>query len=141
MGFKRPKTVFDLRFAGDFEGLEVRARSVSLREFTAMGELSRLEQLGRRAPTAEDVKDIDALFECFAGALISWNLEEDDGTPVPATLDGIRSQEVDIACRIAVAWIEAVAGVNPDLGKDSSSGETFPVASLPMAPLSPSLAS
>ena len=122
MGFRREPKTFLLVFDDpDLAGLEVRARSLSI------GEL-------------ED--DDLQVYESFAAALVSWNLEDEDGNSLPATLETVRSYpDVGFMNALASAWIKAVTGVDDDLGKDSDSGRRYLEESLTMEPLSESLPS
>jgi hypothetical protein len=86
--------------------------------------------------SANDLSAIEQLLNGFAKALVSWNLEEEDGTPVPPTLEKVREQEFIFILPVVTAWMDAIAGVSADLGKDSGSGVTFPEGSLPMETLS-----
>jgi hypothetical protein len=137
MGFVPKKKTYRLRFEdSDMEGLDVRAGSLTV---GAMLDLSRL------ADTARDNPDeADRMFGEFARALITWNVEvdaaDDDGVsrqPVPPTLEGIRSLDVDFALAVIKAWLEAVSGVPDPLAGRSNSGQPSPEASIPMEPLSP----
>src|SRR5215510_14389149 len=112
------------------EGLEVRARSITTGKLLA---LSRL-----RAPTLT-AEDVEELFMALADALVDWNLEDENGNPVPATVEGLYAQDLDFAQRIVWAWIDAVSGVDAPLEPSSPSGGPFPEASIPMEPLSVSL--
>jgi len=131
-GFIRQRRVYRLNFADDTElaGLEVRARSVPLGEFMSIVGLADTAE-----PGSEEMK---RLFGGFAEQLVSWNLEAEDGQPVPATLEGLYSQDFEFTMQLVLAWIEAIASVPGPLGETSSSGGTSPVPSLPMEPLSPS---
>ena len=140
-GYRHQPKLYRLTFE-DYPGLEVTVRSVST------GRLMKLMRMAIRLQdkdvadaselTAEDADALDALFSGFAKALVSWNLEDDEGRPVPATLEGVQDQEFDFVFPIINQWIEVVAGTPGDLGKGSNSGQPFPEVSLPMAPLSPS---
>jgi len=132
VGFIRQRRVYRLNFADDTElaGLEVRARSVPLGEFMSIVGL---------ADTAEPgSEEMQRLFSGFVAQLVSWNLEAEDGQPVPADLEGLYSQDFEFAMQLVLAWIEAIASVPGPLGAASPSGETSPAPSLPMEPLSPS---
>lgn len=122
MGYKRQEKVYKLEFEGeDFEGLEVRAKGLSV------GQLLEFQ-------TLKDSSDSDASSKTlgtFASKLVSWNLEDDNG-PVPATLEGVKGQDVDFIMAIVAAWVNAFSSVSSNLGKDSSSGVTFPEGSIPM---------
>jgi hypothetical protein len=122
MGFKREPRTYLLVFDDpELEGLEVRARSLSV------GELN---------------DDETTLLENFANALVKWNLEDRDGNPLPATLETLNTYpDIDFINGLARAWIKAVAGVGDELGKDSDSGRPSLEGSIPMESLSPSRAS
>jgi hypothetical protein len=153
MGHVRKKKIHNLTWAEGDEnaGLEVSTRSVS------GGALLDIMELAVKARETKDEKQavqvVRALFTEFADkALVSWNLEEpvDDDDPdgevrpVPATLAGLLSQDLDFSQMIIETWIEAVSGTPGDLGKDSTSGVTFPegqqVTEAQLASLSSSLA-
>lgn len=144
MGFKRDKT-YRLVFADpEFEGLEVRARSVPTGQFLKITELMGLKDSG--GFTAEDKDKITELFATFADALIDWNLEDDEkdesgqrtgrDIPVPATLAGLLTQDLDFVLDIIKAWMDAVTTVPDAVGKASPSGVTYPEGLIPMDPLS-----
>ena len=122
MGFRHQAKTFLLTFDDpELQGLEVRCSSLSI------GELN-----------DDDIK----LFESFANHLISWNLEDENGDPIPTTLKAIEDYpDIDFVTSMANAWMNAVIGIDDELGKGSPSGEPFPEGSLPMEPLSSSLAS
>jgi hypothetical protein len=124
--------VFLLEFAeAEFDGLEVRMRP------STVGELLEMSEFDRSNKT-----ELKAMFERFAEALLSWNLEDDNGVPVPATVDGIKSQDVDLILAIIAAWQSARTGdVSAPKEPPSSVGLPSLVESLPMEPLSPNLAS
>jgi hypothetical protein len=150
MGYVRQRKIYKLVFEDpDMAGLEVRARSVPLGTLMRLIELAGLIDRGTANLNPDEAKAIRELFTGFADALVSWNLEEpviDDETgeetgevcPVPATVDGLYSQDMDFALHIIEAWMDAVAGVAGPLGRRSSDGEQSLAASLPMEPPSPS---
>lgn len=121
MGFKHHAKTYVLTFDDpELEGLEVKARSLSF---------------------AEVDDDDTPVIELFARALISWNLEDEDGKPLVTTLETLQNYpDVDFVTTLAKTWIEAVTGVDDELGKDSPSGKQSLEQSLPMEPLSLSLA-
>jgi hypothetical protein len=134
VGFKRERTVYKLTFSEtELDGLEVEASSVSTGTLMKLMKLA--VEIGDNGKTSgTDITAMDELFTGFTNALQSWNLEDDDGSPVPATLDGLYAQDLDVAMPIVMAWINAVAGVGVELGKGLTSGPSFQEASLPMAP-------
>ena len=129
MGYQA--TVYNLVF-DDLDGLEVKAHG------TSVGQVRRFVTFGEEASFAETLE----MFDAFAKALISWNLEDDAGEPVPATVQGIEEfPDSVLMSKIVNTWVRTVSGVDDELGKGSSSGGPSLEESIPMEPLSPSLAS
>lgn len=133
MGYTPKRTVYVLEF-DKHPGLEVKAVSVSTSAFLTFAKMT---QEARQSTDA-----MEKLFSEFADrALRSWNLEDEDGTPVPPTLDGLLSQEFDFVFEIIDAWTDTVAGVSDPLEQPSPGGSPSLVASLPMEVPSQSQAS
>jgi hypothetical protein len=149
MGFVRQSKTYRLTFEDpEFEGLEVRARSVPVGTLVELIGLASVVERGTGSLTADETKAVGQLFAGFGKALVSWNLEEpildDDGEPtgevrpVPATVEGLYSQDLEFVMQIISAWMEAVGGVAAPLGQRSADGAPSLEASLPMEPSSPS---
>lgn len=131
MGYKRNPKVYHLKFEGEYDGLEVMVRSLS------MGQL-----IQARGGGSGDGKDgTGELVELLAERLVSWNLEDEDGQPVPPTLEAIKGEDNDLIFAIINHWTDAIGGVKAPLPEGSPAGEPSQVASIPMEPLSESLAS
>lgn len=135
MGYRRQPPSYKLVFDDDeFDGLEVKVGSLSIGEMRDFIALMNHEDRGEVT---------EQIFDMFANCLLSWNLEDENDEPVPATLAGINSQDADFVMAMISAWIDTVTGV-PDetpLPGPSSDGEPFPEASIPMETLPVSLAS
>jgi len=146
MGRYQPKRkLYQLRFE-DHPGLEVTMKGLSIEAFMSLARgasaLQGLDMAALKGPALEAAMDqVDGLFTRFAKSLRSWNLDDDDGQPVPETVDGVRSQELAFILEITMSWMDAIASVDIPLPQPASASGTFPEASLPMEPLSPSLAS
>lgn len=152
MGYVRKPKIYKLTWADDTEyaGLEVRARGAQLGTLLELMTLATQVRDTRDAESGVEV--VKSLLTGFAAVLVSWNLEEpvdeDDldgeARPVPATLDGLKSQDLPLVMTVIEEWIEAVSGTPGDLGKGSSSGGTSPGGSptteASLAALSSSLA-
>jgi hypothetical protein len=139
MGYNPKRKIYKLVFEDEeMAGLEVRVRSFSIGTMLEVGELSDL--MGRKI-TPEDMPRVQKLFSVLAQALVSWNVEDDDGAPVPATLEGLTAQEDTFVFAVLSAWIDAVSGVSAPLPQTSSDGQSSLEASIPMVPLSASQAS
>ncbi|MEU6785908.1 hypothetical protein ABZ912_42535 [Nonomuraea angiospora] len=140
MTYKRKKTFLLKWDDGEFEGLEVRVRSISVRRFLQLGPL--LEASFSDGFSEKDIAEMEALFREFSQTLVSWNLaDEDTDEPVPCTFDAFMDQDIAFVKEIISSWAEHIAGVAAPLEQPSPGGEPFPEESLPMETLSPSLAS
>ncbi|MBT2508800.1 hypothetical protein J7I98_23520 [Streptomyces sp. ISL-98] len=129
MGFRKKTKPVVLTFEGDpdLDGLEVHVRGKSLGEY--------LEIIGLTESDIDGPALVRQLEE-FAKGLISWNLEEEDGTPVPPTRDAVFAQDKDMMLRVATRWFERLEGaVDAPLPESSPGGEPSPVASIPMETL------
>ncbi|MGW0587466.1 hypothetical protein [Streptosporangium sp. NPDC002607] len=137
MGYKRKKT-FKLTWAdGEFDGLEVRARSISVERFLEFGPL--LEGGLSGGFTAKDIEEMRELFREFSTVLVDWNLEDEDtDEPVPCTFEGFIGQDIAFVREIISTWAEHIAGVAAPLEQPSPDGEPSLEESLPMEVLSPS---
>jgi hypothetical protein len=62
----------------------------------------------------------------FARKLVAWNLLDDDDEPVPASLDGLLSQDLDFVIRLITAYGTAMTQAPPPLPASSPSGATSP---------------
>lgn len=136
-GFRRQRRQFRLRFEDDSQGLLGLVATVNSVSVGSMLELVELADMADEV-TVEGLKAVGDLFAMFAGALVEWNLEEEDGTPVPTTVAGVKSLDMDQAMALVKKWMEAAAGVAGPLGPTSTGGEPSAVLDLPMEPLSES---
>lgn len=137
-GYRRPRTLKLTWADGEFAGLEIRARRASLETFF---ELAPIIDGGIDTSTPEGRQEFLGLFLEFGKYLVSWNLEDENGTPVPCTAEEFMRQDPALVREVLDQWAAAIAGVAAPLDETSPGGEPFPEASLPMETLSPSLAS
>lgn len=136
MGFKAPRKLYRLKFAPDtgYDGLEVVMTSIPI------GRILELQDLTADPEAiAKDATTFGKLIGMLAGALLSWNLEDDADQPVPAGREGLLAQDTDLVMALVVAWSSAMSEVPGPLDARSTSGPRFREESLPMAPLSSSL--
>lgn len=132
-GFTRQHKQYRLTFDGTvLDGLVATVRSVPV---GTMLQIAEMASDGAEF-TPEGLKTLGALFELLADSLVDWNLQDDDGNPTPATIDGVRSLDMDEALLLIREWMKAAAGVSGPLDQPSSGGEPSAVVSLPMEPLS-----
>jgi hypothetical protein len=131
MGFRRERRVYTLAFeAGQWAGLEVKAHGVSL------GKLFELQELAGREANKEDAVSLIASMQ---QAIVSWNLEDEDGNPIDPTLDYLLSEDADFILPLAVAWVGSIGSVESPLVENSKDGSGVQEESLPMEPLSENL--
>jgi hypothetical protein len=141
MGYKRKAYTLVWPEGHDLHGLEVTTKGLPVKKLFELVQLS--DQLTGGGDTGEMVTVADKLFAGFAERLVSWNLEDDDGTPVPATLEGVQDQDMDFMVSLIMTWMNEVANVDAPLPQASPPGattETTPdlAASIPVETLSPS---
>lgn len=131
-GFTRKRKTYRLAFEDpEYEGLEIRVRGISTQEY--------LDALDMKAAADEDSEAQRALLRMFADSLLEWNLMEEDGvTPVPATYEALAHEDLTFVDASVAAWLRANGAVSGPLDGSSTGGEPSAVASIPMAPLSPS---
>lgn len=138
-GWEGGQNIYHLDFQDpQFAGLDVRAKGVPMRKFLDWMRSGSLTTMvgGTIELTPATGEVVAEFFEEFGRALIEWNLTN-GGVPVPATLDGLLSQDPRWVMDVMGAWMQGVMGTSAPLGAGSNSGAPFPEASIPMAPLSP----
>jgi hypothetical protein len=130
VGYKRNRKIYNLVFdeTTDWPGLEVQVRTLTMGQLVSVWS-------GDGGGTS--VKT----FELFMDRLVGWNLETEDGQPVPATREAVEGEDDDMVNAIVKKWTAAVLGVGAPLDGDSSSGETSAVESVLTEIPSQSLAS
>lgn len=141
MGHKIKRKSYRLVFGpgSDLEGATVVMGPMN------MGEFLSLARAGGEQQSAEAMQQVGlGMMDTVAGKLVSWDLEEEDGTPIPATKDGVLSLEVDTVLVIVNAWTFAAKGVSVPLPEPSSDGErqtleaSIPMETMPLDPASSS---
>src|ERR1700704_5773047 len=86
-GYKRKLYVLTWPDGHELAGLEVTTKGLPVKKLFELVQLS--GQLTGEGDVATKVAVADELFAGFAARLVSWNLEDDDDAPVPATLAGV----------------------------------------------------
>lgn len=143
MGFKPGQVTFRLKFEDpSLNGLVVEVEPATVGTIVAFTDMASLASLSGMSITDMDsdmlsrLSGLGSLFDSFAEALISWNVEDRHGNPVPATKAGVYRQGFPFLMQIIAAWTESIAGVPENLGEESTSGSRSEVASIPMEGLS-----
>jgi hypothetical protein len=75
------------------------------------------------AITAQTLEDNEFILGLFANHLVSWDLEDLAGQPVPTTREGIGAQERRLISQLITAWQVALVRVPNPLKTESSGGE------------------
>jgi hypothetical protein len=130
-GFRLPARTALLDFSGtEYDGAVVRVRlNVPLR---LLLELQAIEQ--------GDSGEVKEGFLKFAReALVDWNLEGEDGQPIPATAEGILNVSTAFATYLISQWSQVVARPPAPLAGPSANGSTSAEQSAPTAESSLSL--
>lgn len=104
----------------EYEGLHVRMKSLKVGKMRNL-----VQQLEDDEISTPDL--LDATVKAVTEALVSWDLEDESGNPVPATAEEVEELDFDMLQSICSAWLGAISGPSEELGKGSGSGETSPV--------------
>lgn len=123
MTFRKEPTAYKLVFE-KYEGFEVVVKSLSI------DSLLKLMALASDFDESKGAEQTLELLSTFANCLIGWNLEDENGKPVPATLKGVRSQELTFIIEIITEWMNVLSKVSPNL--EQNLNITQNLASLPM---------
>ena len=108
-GFRVPERTAHIQFEDtDYDGAEVWirlnvsfARYLELREASEAGDQARMTRM-------------------FGDNMLDrWNLEDDDGIPIPADGDGMMQIPLDFATLIITQWVDTVSDVPDPLGQPS----------------------
>lgn len=130
-----------------YHGLVVRVRSLPMGTFLAIApQVDMLRQVQPEDLTTENIGVILEPFRMIGDHLVSWNLRRkvgDDVSSVPASFEGLLSQEVDLIKAIITAWVAASGTVSDPLGPKSWPGASdaqlaelmdLPMTQLPRSP-------
>ena len=117
MGYKLPKRTAHVAFE---EGHAYHGLEVELSLSVPMSQAFELARLGKNAR-----EDAEPFMRAFAQhILVSWNVEDDTGKPIPATPDGVvGALTMDIALELFTQWKDA-QGLTDPLDKPSSATDS-----------------
>lgn len=132
MGFHYESPRINVTFepGHEYHGAEVVLRRLNLAEYldiTGIGEVTGVT-IGDQLKTMGD-------------KLVSWNLEDAAGNPLPPTSEAVLRQDKDFMVSVCTAWIQALHGVSAPLEQNSPDGAQSLEESIPMDVPSESLAS
>lgn len=109
MGYVEETTYIDLRFPGKRAGLEIRVREPSTEEW----ETDILPLLAHAKDDPHKFTDV------FCKMLHTWNLENEDGSPVPLTREGFRSKNIRFTGLVLRGWINNAIVIEGDEDEDT----------------------
>ncbi len=124
MAYKRERRVYVMTFDDpEYEGLEIRVRSIPIREFHSLLALD-----PESKDSAVRAESINKMLFAFAEALVSWNMTDENGSPLPTTLEYVESEDVDFIMMCITEWMQAISKVNDasPLDENSELGQTTP---------------
>jgi hypothetical protein len=131
--FKREPRLYEINFEdGDLDGFEIIMRGVSLEGFIEIAQLS----AALETPEGRTPENIEAQFTILAELLVEWNLDDAEDNPVPATYDGLKTQDFSDVMKIMGGYMQAIASVPKASENDSNSGGISQEQSLGLASLS-----
>lgn len=138
MGYRIKPKGYKLVFAdSDKAGFEVTARSINTGQFLEFQAARATKDAGGEGAQGATRQ----MLQMFADAIITWNAEDEDGQPIPATLEGLCTLDLDFNMDVINAWMDAINGVSSPLPGTSTDGSTSVEASIPMDAQLASLAS
>jgi hypothetical protein len=134
--FRREKKLYALNFESDeLDGFECLMGGVSLERFIEITQLS----AALETPEGRTPENIERQFTVIGELLVSWNLDDEDGTEVPCDYEGLKKQDFGFVMAIMGGYMQAIASVPKASNSESPSGETSEELSLGLGSASRSL--
>ncbi len=133
MGFRAPTYLLVWPEGSPLAGLEIRMRSISL---GVVRELTRFQALDVSGEvTEDDMAVIVGVASTLAGLVSSWNIEDDDGNPVPVTAETVAGLDLGILFAAIGQLLDKVVSIGAPLGTPSTGGASPVAPSIPMETL------
>lgn len=129
MGVHIEPTHYKLIFEDpSLDGLEVVARELSIDELVQYTELL--------AATPNQRERVTKRAEFICERLVSWNLDDEDGNPLPITPQVLLSQPRRVNIELSAAWLREVVGFTAPPAPHSEPSDGGSLSSLPMETMS-----
>lgn len=100
---KRNRKIILLRFEDDPD-IEIYCRSASVGKFIEVAEWADKMQAGQLG-----IEGISQAMTWLAGRIISWNIEDDDGKPIPVSKEYLLDEDIDFQIRAFMGWVTGVS--------------------------------
>ncbi len=91
-----------------------------------LGVAGDLEDLDESSFSPADLEKFTGMLKVFGRMLHSWNVEDDDGQPVPATYEGLADQDMGFVIPVISQVAETIAQAPRPLPDGSPSGKSSP---------------
>lgn len=126
-GYKRKSYTLRWPEGHVHHGLIVKLRGLSIDDLNVVQSMR-----GMKSESDLNGEIFGQVLGVMAKRMISWNLTDDEDNPIPPTVESLADEDFGMITDIITAWTKAVTGVSAPLGGPSTSGSTFPEASIPM---------
>jgi hypothetical protein len=137
VGYRRNRTV-PLVFTGELADFTATARVATIDEWFDACDIV----LAGIAYVPSNRERITQITTQVVESITEWNLEGEDGEPLPVTVEAFKAQDRWWQATVINGWLDQMAQVSDPLEMPSSSGEASELADLPMTEPDPaSLAS
>jgi hypothetical protein len=119
MGFTPEEKQYKIDFEEGhaLHGLHIVMGSLTLGEYNSMMKRGLV-----KGANEETLKANDEMIDLFVSKIVSWDLEDAKGNPVPTTREGVDSQDRNYIGQMINAWQMAMLGISELLGKGSLNG-------------------
>jgi len=108
-GHRRNSTTYTLTFdeshGEELEGLIVECRGASHQQ---LFEIARLGNFDLHNLMTEGIDALAALCQTFPDRIIDWNHQDEEGRPIPPTLEAFLDEDYTFSLPIVTAWVNTV---------------------------------
>jgi hypothetical protein len=139
MGYRTTRTLYPIRFAPGHKlhGLNIMARSCPIGELVELGRVASTVKAAQGSGVLP-VNEINRLLDVFGNSIKEWDLEDEDGNPVPPGRAGLEFLDLEDVMDVILKWAETIAQVSAPLDKRSIPSGT---PQIPMEPMTADLVS
>jgi hypothetical protein len=114
MGYRRKQREYQMEFAqGALAGLIITTKVPRLEQIEVITELANTDVFNAPKPTPEMVGRIRKFCEAMAECITEWNLEDEDGTPIPCNRTSLLAQDIEFLLPLSMGWLDAI-NTGPD---------------------------